>query len=359
MRQDQTQKFSVIPPFSCYFPEACGFFVTQPICNSYNKPKSEDFVQPPSPRRVAFDRISKRISECDLPGVSYLLEYLRDQYRRNCSANTLQITSASMIHFLSFYRKAGKIRIEQIDRQDIEGFIEHEQDRGLKPNSVRTRICVLYAFLRFLIKKKVLSYELLEEKIRLRLPENLPRAMAPEHVKQLLSVLEHPRERAMILILLRTGMRIGELLHTQVDDIVLDEQKILIYESDKTKVGRVVYFSEDALQALLGWLRVREPSELYLFYGQGHSHLSYESSRMIFRSCLQKAGLEYNGYTLHSLRHTFATDLLNARIPLECLRILLGHTSLEVTRRYARLTDKTREEEYFSAMNRVVKNELD
>ena len=64
-------------------------------------------------------------------------------------SNTLLITSESMIQFLSFYRKAGKIRIEQIDRQDIESFIEHEQDRGLKPNTVRTRLCVLYAFLHF------------------------------------------------------------------------------------------------------------------------------------------------------------------------------------------------------------------
>jgi integrase/recombinase XerD len=62
---------------------------------------------------------------------------------------------------------------------------------------------------------------------------------------------------------------------------------------------------------------------------------------------------------LHCLRHTFATDLLNARMPLECLRVLLGHTSLEVTRRYARLSDKTREEEYFRAMERILKGETD
>ena len=61
----------------------------------------------------------------------------------------------------------------------------------------------------------------------------------------------------------------------------------------------------------------------------------------------------------HSLRHTFATDLLNVKMPLECLRVLLGHGSLEMTRRYARLTDKTREEEYFRAMNRILKGECD
>jgi integrase/recombinase XerD len=74
---------------------------------------------------------------------------------------------------------------------------------------------------------------------------------------------------------------------------------------------------------------------------------------------LQKAGLQYNGYSLHCLRHTFATDLLNATMPLECLRELLGHCSMQITRRYARLSDKTREEEYFKAMDRILKGARD
>jgi site-specific recombinase XerD len=65
---------------------------------------------------------------------------------------------------------------------------------------------------------------------------------------------------------------------------------------------------------------------------------------------LRKAGLETRGYTVHSLRHTFASELLNAGMRLECLQQLLGHHNIEMTRRYARLTDKTREEEYFRAM---------
>jgi site-specific recombinase XerD len=62
------------------------------------------------------------------------------------------------------------------------------------------------------------------------------------------------------------------------------------------------------------------------------------------------AGLAHKGYTLHALRHTFASELLNAGMRLECLQQLLGHSSIEMTRRYARLTDNTRREEYFKAM---------
>jgi len=195
----------------------------------------------------------------------------------------------------------------------------------------------------------------------LKLPDPLPRAMDPQDLSRLLSVIDNIRDRALILLLLRTGMRISELLNTKVDDVDLRQQKILIYLSDKTSEGRVVYYSEDAQQALLAWLKIHDSSKKRLFYGQGKKSqsLCYGAARMMFKKYLHKAGLPYSGYTLHCLRHTYATDLLNARMPLECLQVLLGHTNLEVTRRYARLSDKTRENEYFSAMESILKGDRD
>ena len=316
-------------------------------------------LSPTTTRHHVLKRILDKIYRSDLPCREHFAQYMRHKYRRNCRPNTLRLADTSLTQFLSFYRKLGKQHLEQISREDIEAFVEHEQDRGLKPNSVRTRMCAVYAFIHFLIEKKMVSYELLERRIKLKLPDRLPRAIDPEDLKQLLSVINHTRDRALILLLLRTGMRIGELLNTIVDDLDLREQKILIYQADKTGVGRVVYYSDDAQAALLIWLRLRDPFKDYLFYGQGRQSLCYEAARSIFNKYLQKAGLQYSGYTLHCLRHTFATDLLNAGMRLECLQALLGHTNLEVTRRYARLTDKTREEEYFKAMERIVKGDVD
>ena len=78
--------------------------------------------------------------------------------------------------------------------------------------------------------------------------------------------------------------------------------------------------------------------------------MSYSTARSRFSSYLKSAGLGEKGYTIHCLRHTFASELLNAGMRLECLQQLMGHQDIEVTRRYARLTDRTREEEYFQAM---------
>jgi site-specific recombinase XerD len=311
------------------------------------------------PRLRIFKCILNNIYKNDLPSKDHFAQYMRHKYRRNCRPNTLRQAATSLNQFLAFYRETGKQHIEQMTRDDIEAFVESRQDRGLKPHSVRTRLCAVYAFIHFLIDNKVLGYELLERRIKLKLPEQLPRAMEPQDVTQLLSVISHVRDRAMILLLLRTGMRIGELLSTKVHDVDLNNLRILIYEAEKNGLGRVVYYSGDAQTALLSWLKVRNTFKEMLFYAQSRPSIGYEAARSMFNKYLQKAELGDRGYTLHCLRHTFATDLLNARMPLECLRVLLGHTSLEVTRIYARLTDKTREQEYFTAMDRILKGETD
>ena len=362
-----TDPFSFLNPnrqYGCHPLDLRSYFEDSPFIHGIEKRfpliTKKDISTPPlSKRRQVLERILNRISRSDLPCKDYFTDYLRHKYRKNCQPNTLRLVDTSLTKFLIFYRDAGKQHLEQMVREDIEAFVEHEQDRGLKPNTVRTRMCAVYAFVRFLIDKKVVGYELLERRIKLKLPDRLPRAIDPEDLSQLLSVIDNVRDHAMILLLLRTGMRIGELLNAKVDDVDLMGQKVLIYQAGKTLVGRVVYYSDDAKEALLTWLKVRDPFKENLFYSQHRQSLSYESARSMFKRYLAKAGLMYSSYTLHCLRHTYATDLLNAGMRLECLQILLGHTNLEVTRRYARLTDKTREQEYFTAMERIVRGNTD
>jgi integrase/recombinase XerD len=357
MQKEQLRNINPNHLYGCHPFDLRSYFGESSFCLIVKKPK--DPFPPTSPRLILLESILGDISRRDLPSKEYFSEYMRQKYRRNCKPNTLRQAAGSLTQFLSFYEDTGKQHLEQMTREDIEAFIEALQDRGLTPNTVRTRLCAVYAFVRFLIDKKAASYELLERRIKLKLPDRLPRAIDPGDLKRLLSVIDKVRDRALLLLLLRTGMRIGELLNTKVHDVDLNNHRILIYEAEKNSVGRVVYYSDDAKEALLSWLRVRDTLKENLFYGQGHKPLSYETARSMFNKYLEKAGLLYNGYTLHCLRHTFATDLLNARMPLECLRVLLGHTSLEVTRIYARLTDKTREQEYFMAMERILKGEPD
>jgi integrase/recombinase XerD len=251
-------------------------------------------------------------------------------------------------------RDSGKTCLEEVTRRDVEAFIEHEQDRGNKITTIRTSLVSVQAFLRYLVEEGIASPDIFSRRIRLQLPERLPRAMDPDDLRKLLSGIKDIRDRAMIMVLLRTGMRIGELLHTKVTAVHIKERRIEIYEAEKNRLGRVVYLSDDAVIALRKWLKERNPREEYLVYTRMSTDtMSFSTARNIFQRYIEKVGLTDKGYSLHTLRHTFATEFLNAGMRLECLQVLLGHRSIEETRRYARLTDKTREEEYFRAMSRI------
>jgi integrase/recombinase XerD len=339
-----------------FFEDPLIFESIDPKFSAHNK-KAIDKDQEPGPRRKLLDRILLKVSISDLPGKQHAEHYFIYQYRKNCAANTIKSSYSAISHFLSFIKDTGTFHLCKVTRRDLEAFVEHEQDRCLKPATIKTHLCALYAFFSFLVERKIVNPDILSRKMNIKLPESLPRAIDPDDISSLLSVIDKPRDRAMILLLLRTGMRIGELLNTKVGDVNIKERKVLIYLGEKNSRGRVVYFSDDAAGAVLTWLKMRDSNKEVLFYGWGSNSLSYTAARSMFCKYLLKTGLLHKGYTLHCLRHTFASELLNAGMRLECLQQLLGHTSLEVTRIYARLTDKTREKEYFKAMSIIEKGE--
>lgn len=323
-----------------------SLLVTVP--GDFKSPNLDDNVS--GGRRQSVQRIFQRVERKQFPAKEHFLKFLYQKYQRNCKFKTLSNYCATVIAFLCFLEQSGKRLLDQLDKQDLEAFIEHEQDRGLKPASLRLRVVCIRSFLQYLLDAEEICPQVLRRKIQIKLPKALPRAMDPVDVKRLLATVHDVRDRAMILVMLRTGLRIGEVLDLNVADVHMADRKLLIYEGEKNHIGRVVCLSTDAHEALQQWLFVRNPEIEIVFYSRRRRSMAYTTARELFIQYLEKAGLSHKRYTLHSLRHTFATELLNAGMRLECLQQLLGHSSLEMTLRYARLSDKTREEEYFKAM---------
>jgi integrase/recombinase XerD len=305
------------------------------------------------------DWVLRGLARMEIRGKEHLENYMRHKLRVNHKARTIDSAFTSIMFFLAFYGRSGKDNLVAIERSDLEAFIEREQDRGLRISSVRTRVASIIAFLHFLIEQDLIPGSWLKKRIRLKLPDTLPRAMNPFDVRKLVAVIDSIRDRALILLLLRTGIRIGEALGLTVDDIDIGDRKVHLFEGEKNSMGRVVYLSDDALFALKRWLAQRDTSKEHVFYTRCGSGMCYSTARTLFFKYLKKAGLEHKGYTVHYLRHTFASELLNAGMRLECLQQLMGHQDIEVTRRYARLTDRTREEEYFRAMAVIEKGGVD
>jgi site-specific recombinase XerD len=330
---------------------------TKSAADFLKKPK-DPVIERKSERRRCLERLIGRLVVRDIPGKDLIEEYLQDQYRRNLSVNTMRNAFCVIDSFLMFVKGLNKTDLNTVTHKDVLSYIEDEQDRGMCARTVHVRVRLLRTFLRYLMEKDIMQPEVVAKRIMIKVPDSLPRAMDPEDEKKLLDAGGSVRDRSMVLVLLRTGMRIGELLNTLVKEVYLKERRIEIYEAEKTEVGRVVYLSDDACSALKAWFEIRDDRKDYLFYTH-RERMSYATARSMFLRYLEKAGISHRGYTLHSLRHTFASELLNAGMRLECLRPLLGHSSIEMTRRYARLTDKTREEEYFRAMEVIERGQLD
>ncbi len=301
------------------------------------------------------------LARCDIHRsvIEHLSEFFRYLLRRNRSIRTVENYFQGIKRFVIFAAFLDIKKLEFAHRDHVGAFIEYLQDENLACSSINSYLKSLYVFFGFLERKGRISPDIIKNKFRLKMPDLLPRAIDPSDIKQLLSVVDTVRERALILVLLRTGMRIGELLGTKTIDVNLPETRIQISQAEKNYEGRTVYMSDDACFALKIWFQKRLPDREYIFYGRGNrERLSYAMARHLFMQCLKKAGLSCKGYTLHCLRHTFASELLNAGMRLECLQILLGHQTIEETRRYARLTDNTREKEYFKAMDRIERGEI-
>ncbi len=300
-------------------------------------------------KRKILDRWTKRINASGLPGNKLVTQYLHGKYIKNLSFHTIDHAGGVILAFMHFLNKESS-SILALTRGDVSAFVENEQDRGLKTVSVISHLRVVYAFITYLVDQEIVAQKVMKPKIRIQEPDALPKAIPKEDIDRILDAIASVRNRALIMLLLRTGMRIGELLGVKLGDILLHDQKILLYVGSKNYEGREVYYSSDAEQALKQWLRSRDKTKHYLFYGRSDKPLSYVAAWSAMRKTLERAGLLDKGYSPHSLRHTFATEMINGGMRVEVLQQILGHQDIEMTLRYARLSDQRRREDYYRAM---------
>jgi len=274
---------------------------TKSAVDFLKKPK-DPVIERKSERRRCLERLIGRLVVRDIPGKDLIEEYLQDQYRRNLSVNTMRNAFCVIDSFLTFVKGLNKTDLNTVIHKDVLAYIEHEQDRGMGARTVHVRVRLLRTFLRYLMEKDIMQPEVVAKRIMIKVPDSLPRAMEPEDEKKLVDAGGSVRDRAMVLVLLRTGMRIGELLNTLVKEVYLKERRIEIYEAEKNEVGRVVYLSDDARSALKAWFEIRDDRKDYLFYTH-RERMSYATARSMFLRYLEKAGISHRDYTLHSLRH--------------------------------------------------------
>jgi site-specific recombinase XerD len=256
--------------------------------------------------------------------------------------------------FLDFYGKSGKRELREMERVDLEAFIEHEQDRGLRISTVRTRLACIIAFLHFLMEQDIVAGSLLKRSIKLKLPDVLPRAINPSDVRKLLCVMDDIRDRAMFMLMLRCGLRVQEVAELTVDAIEYQRRQIFVFHGKGAK-DRVVYMSEDARSALLAYLAKRSSKARGLFLVQkGPMRGKPLSVRGIQKRIEYYARNNNLNVSCHRLRHTMATQLLNADADLATIQDLLGHGQITTTQRYCRIANLKVQRDYYKAIEVVL-----
>jgi integrase/recombinase XerD len=239
---------------------------------------------------------------------------------------------------------------------DIDAWIEASFHYQLAPGTVATRLRVVQGFFAFLRDQGYVP----QSPIRLPrhyilVPQALPRPMAEDEVIAFFRVIDALRDRTMFLLMLRCGLRVGEVSRLPWSAIDLAQGTIRI-ENSKGHVDRVVYLSPDVAKALRQWHRLQTAEARYVFPSRltrkGGTPLSARQIRNRMTRYLTLAGIT-KAYSPHSLRHTFATQLLNAGASIEVVKELMGHHSLDVTLRYTQLYDRTKRAQYDQAMAQV------
>ena len=167
----------------------------------------------------------------------------------------------------------------------------------------------------------------------------LPPIMSPQEIMKLLDSIQNIKHRTILMMLYSTGMRVSEIANCKIADIDSKNMRIKIVQGKGAK-DRYTVLSEQVLFELRAYYLIYKPIQ-YLFNGSRRgSKYSIRSIQHLMQKALIKVGLESNNYTIHTIRHSFATHLLDNGTDLYTIKELLGHTSLQTTMKYMHLTTR-------------------
>lgn len=282
----------------------------------------------------------------------YLAEF-RDYLRveKRYSPNTLLAYEQDLKQFTEYLeeylgrevRKDAAI-LNEIDLLAVRGFVNHLYKKGFDRSSIGRKLAALRSLLRFLCRRNYISRNVAAEVKTPKLARKLPSVLQLEEVGNLLDLpfdetVEGRRDRAFLELLYASGLRVGELTHLRMTDF--DWTACALRVVGKGGKERQVFYGSKAASAMAGYREVRAQlvagaDSGYLFLNSRGARLSETRVRQILSRYIRRTSI-HKKISPHSLRHTFATHLLNSGADLRLIQELLGHSSLSTTQKYTHL----------------------
>ena len=255
---------------------------------------------------------------------------IEDMRIRNYSPKTIK---DYVNHVAAFARYFGKSP-DRLGPGQIHGYQVHLIDeKKTSWSSFNNAVCALRLFYRVTLKKDWMIKHLPYGKR----PKTLPVVLSKEEVLRLLAAMPKLNYRIMLMTAYSAGLRVSEVARLRVEDI--DRAQMLIrVQQGKGQKDRYVMLSATLLEVLGGCAKVSQPTD-WLFPGEraGH-HISPHTLNRVCKAAAEAAGI-HKRVSMHTLRHCFATHLLESGIDIRTIQKLLGHKKLETTSRYTHVTD--------------------
>lgn len=249
------------------------------------------------------------------------------------------------------------VSVEEVTNKKVLQYIDALLNQGLQPKTINCYLDSIRGFYNYLRDEEDVHIpNPVKRGYALRLARPLPRYLRDEEVDRLFEVIKKPRDRAIFMLMLRCGLRVDEVANLTIGALDLKRRKIIIAKGKGGK-GRVVYISNDALDALVRYLRLRismRTKSLFLVE-KGTCSGKGISVRGIRKRMEYYAGKARLNASCHQLRHTMATQLLNADADLVTIQDLLGHTRIKTTQRYCKVSNLKVQRDYFKAMEEVMR----
>src|SRR5208337_3940675 len=282
--------------------------------------------------------------------------YRRFLKRRNCSAHTVK----NYMNMLAHFSDALQIPIEEATLKETDAYIVHLLRHRKKPKTVNCHMGCIHAFYEYLIEDERLPLiNPVRKNYRLRLPRPLPKHLRDEQVVTLFKKIDDTRDRAMFMLMLRCGLRVEEVARLTVDAIEYRSRQLYVFNGKGSK-DRVVYLSEDAQSALEEYMQKRRWSKekRVFLVRKGPLRGKPISVRGIQKRIEHYAQRTGTAVSCHHLRHTMATQLLNADAALVTIQDLLGHSRITTTQCYCRVSNLKVQRDYYMAINLVLQRTL-
>jgi site-specific recombinase XerD len=281
-----------------------------------------------------------------------LLRYRRALKRKNYSVHTVK----SYLNILAQFIKWLTVPLAGVTRKEIGAYVDHLLRKRRTPKTITCHLQTIRLFFDYLINEEGRSMVNPVTRISLRLPQPLPRHLKDDQIRRLFDVITDLRDRAMFMLMLRCGLRVQEVAELTVDAVEYGRRQIFVFHGKGGK-DRIVYMSEDARSALLAYLAKRSSKAKGLFLVQKGpmrgKPLSVRGIQKRIEYYARESGLEVS---CHRLRHTMATQLLNADAGLVTIQDLLGHGQITTTQRYCRVANLKVQRDYYKAMEVVLQS---